>query len=150
MQLFQGLLELAVAMVVAVMSAWVAMRALMAATVGLDELDEIRQGNLAVGVLLAAAFWSSGLYDNNWLPGAYTSGGASVKSIPGQPPAGIRVMSLREAMKREPQVIEQHLARHASNKDDSFTALNTAFIEDGAFIAKGSKKRSSKPLVLGP
>ena len=42
--------------------------------------------------------------------------------------------SLREALREEPQRLEPHLARHASFQDSAFTALNTAFLEDGAFV----------------
>lgn len=42
--------------------------------------------------------------------------------------------SLREALREDPQSVEPHLARHAGFQDSVFTALNTAFLEDGAFI----------------
>lgn len=44
------------------------------------------------------------------------------------------VRSLREALREEPQLLEPHLARHASFEKNAFTALNTAFLEDGAFV----------------
>ena len=50
--------------------------------------------------------------------------------------AGLRpvVRSLREALLEEPELLEPHLARHASFEKSAFTALNTAFLEDGAFV----------------
>jgi Fe-S cluster assembly protein SufD len=44
------------------------------------------------------------------------------------------VRSLREALLEEPELLEPHLARHASFEKSAFTALNTAFLEDGAFV----------------
>jgi Fe-S cluster assembly protein SufD len=43
-------------------------------------------------------------------------------------------MSLAEAIEREPEAVRRHLGQHADWQDDAFTALNTAFIHDGAFI----------------
>ena len=48
---------------------------------------------------------------------------------------GVRVSSLAEAMVSDRPVVEQHLARYASVEDDGFTALNTAFLHDGAFVS---------------
>jgi len=50
----------------------------------------------------------------------------------GAGPAVVR--SLREALREEPQLLEPHLSRHASFERNAFTALNTAFLEDGAFV----------------
>ena len=44
------------------------------------------------------------------------------------------VRSLEEALREEPRILEPHLARHASFEKNAFTALNTAFLEDGAFV----------------
>jgi len=44
------------------------------------------------------------------------------------------VRSLREALREEPQLLKPRLARHASFEKNAFTALNTAFLEDGAFV----------------
>jgi Fe-S cluster assembly protein SufD len=42
--------------------------------------------------------------------------------------------SLREALKGEPQALEPRLAKRAKFESNAFTALNTAFLEDGAFV----------------
>ncbi len=44
------------------------------------------------------------------------------------------VASLRETLRDQPERLEPSLARHASFQDSAFTALNTAFLEDGAFV----------------
>jgi Fe-S cluster assembly protein SufD len=48
--------------------------------------------------------------------------------------AGATVGSLAEALTTHPEVLRQHLTRHVSPDYDGFTALNTAFLEDGAFV----------------
>lgn len=49
-------------------------------------------------------------------------------------PAGVVVCSLAEALARHPGLVEPHLARHADFASQVFTALNTAFLQDGAFV----------------
>lgn len=55
-------------------------------------------------------------------------------------PGGVEIRSLREAISRQPERLERHLSRIAGEEANPFTALNTAFIEDGAavFIAPGA------------
>jgi len=50
-------------------------------------------------------------------------------------PTGIRAGSLADALRGDDAaLIEQHLTRHAGFAESAFTALNTAFIRDGAFV----------------
>src|SRR5260370_5458997 len=49
-------------------------------------------------------------------------------------PQGTMVVSLADALKHNSDRIERHLAQHADYEDHAFTALNTAFIQDGAFV----------------
>lgn len=55
-------------------------------------------------------------------------------SSPGSLGDGLSVRSLAEALRGDRDVLEQHLARYAGYYDDAFSALNTAFMEDGAFV----------------
>ncbi len=48
--------------------------------------------------------------------------------------AGAFIGSLRTAIAERPELVERELARHADYQHDALAALNTAFIEDGAFI----------------
>src|SRR5207245_7666909 len=52
-----------------------------------------------------------------------------------QPP-GVKVMSLAEALASERSLLEPHLGRlaRAADRTQIFAALNTAFLEDGAFL----------------
>ena len=54
-------------------------------------------------------------------------------------PKGVQIASLAETLRESPSSIEAHLARYASYENHAFTALNTALMEDGAFVhvAKG-------------
>jgi Fe-S cluster assembly protein SufD len=47
---------------------------------------------------------------------------------------GLRVISLEEAAKSSSSLIPQHLARHARYDENSFAALNTAFVTDGVVL----------------
>ena len=47
---------------------------------------------------------------------------------------GSVVGSIALAIKQKTPSLKEHLARHASYRDQAFVALNTAFLEDGAFI----------------
>ncbi len=49
--------------------------------------------------------------------------------------AGVTVTSLSQALSAHPDLIQAHLARYAEYHQDAFTALNTAFVEDGAFVS---------------
>jgi len=55
-------------------------------------------------------------------------------SSPGSPGGGLTVRSLAQAIREDRDVLEQHLARYAGYHQDAFSALNTAFMEDGAFV----------------
>lgn len=55
-------------------------------------------------------------------------------STRGPLPEGVRVMSLAAALVDERDLVEPHLARHADFGTQAFTALNTAFMTDGAFV----------------
>ncbi len=47
---------------------------------------------------------------------------------------GIRARSLADALSSDDPLITRHLARHAKFDEHAFTALNTAMMEDGAFV----------------
>ena len=63
-------------------------------------------------------------------------------------PDGVKAGSLAEFLEREPGLVEPHLAQHARFEDQAFTALNTAFLKDGAFIHVPRMKVLSEPIHL--
>ncbi|HZR32278.1 MAG TPA: Fe-S cluster assembly protein SufD [Terriglobales bacterium] len=61
-------------------------------------------------------------------------------SVLGVLPKGVKVGSLAEQITNNASAIEPHLGRYLNTQRDAFCALNTAFIEDGAYlhIARGA------------
>ncbi|HEX8810913.1 MAG TPA: Fe-S cluster assembly protein SufD, partial [Terracidiphilus sp.] len=55
-------------------------------------------------------------------------------SLLGALPDGVRVGSLGEEISNRPEAIEPHLGRYLDSSRDAFCALNTAFMEDGAYV----------------
>ncbi len=49
-------------------------------------------------------------------------------------PEGAQAGSLAATLASDPEAVAPHLARHARYQDHAFAALNTAFIQDGAFV----------------
>ncbi len=62
--------------------------------------------------------------------GSYSEKLSSSRSLP----RGVCVGSLRRALEERVREIEPYLARHAEPEANPFTALNTAFIDDGAYL----------------
>ena len=78
------------------------------------------------GASLGEPGWSQLVFVN----GGYSEELSSVSSLP----AGVMVVNLVEAMRSTPDLVQAHLARHADYEANAFTALNTAFIHEGAFV----------------
>ena len=49
-------------------------------------------------------------------------------------PAGVTALSLAEACRRDGELVRRHLGHYAGDARSAFTALNTAFLDDGAFV----------------
>jgi len=49
-------------------------------------------------------------------------------------PKGVKIAGLREQIANNPDALETHLGRYLDIHRDPFCALNTAFVEDGAFV----------------
>lgn len=49
-------------------------------------------------------------------------------------PGGVIACSLADSLQFNRELVELHLARHLDYEDDFFSALNTAFIEEGGFV----------------
>ena len=61
---------------------------------------------------------------------------------------GTRVANLAEAFATDGDLARDHLAQYAAVGEDGFTALNTAFVKDGAFIYVPDGERLETPLHL--
>ena len=55
-------------------------------------------------------------------------------SLIGKLPAGVKVVSLGKEIGDNPTEVQAHLGRHLNTGRDAFAALNTAFLEDGAYV----------------
>ncbi len=61
--------------------------------------------------------------------------GHFVGEIPADGPAwGALARGIRALLGEEPEIVEPHLARGAEDASNAFTALNAAFLTDGAFV----------------
>jgi len=61
---------------------------------------------------------------------------------------GVRVARLKDVLASEPGLAESHLARHADFRKSAFTALNTAFLSDGAFVHVERGAAVAQPIML--
>ena len=61
---------------------------------------------------------------------------------------GATATSLAAALPADGSVVQQHLARYAAFPDEAFTALNTAFLQDGAFVYVPRRVTLARPLHL--
>lgn len=69
-------------------------------------------------------------------------------SNPGPVVSGITVSSLARTLANDASALEPHLARHAESDKNAFTALNTAFFQDGAFIRVNRGVTLAEPVHL--
>jgi Fe-S cluster assembly protein SufD len=63
-------------------------------------------------------------------------------------PEGVLVSPLAAALDAHALVIEPHLARHAAFENEVFTALNTAYLRDGAFIRVARGRQNPAPVQV--
>jgi Fe-S cluster assembly protein SufD len=66
----------------------------------------------------------------------------------GRLPPGLRVESLGAALSGDGEVVAHHLARHAAFDRNGFTALSTAFLDDGAFVLVSDGIELEQPIEL--
>src|SRR5205823_5979871 len=76
--------------------------------------------------------------------GRYASELSSPRSLLGD----LMVTNLAAALHAHPELVEPHLARYAAYESQAFTALNTAFMADGAFVYLPAEKVVETPIHL--
>ncbi len=69
-------------------------------------------------------------------------------SSPGKLPGGIEISNLATEIESQPSALEEWLGRYLDTKRDPFSALNTAFLEDGAFIYVAKNTVLEAPIHL--
>jgi Fe-S cluster assembly protein SufD len=58
------------------------------------------------------------------------------------------VQSLAHVVAHRPELVQQYLGRYAATLDRPFSALNTAFVSDGAFVHVPAKATMAEPVQL--
>jgi Fe-S cluster assembly protein SufD len=69
-------------------------------------------------------------------------------SSPRPLPSGVQVGSLAAVLASAPSQVEPYLARYAGYEEQAFVALNTAFMQDGAFVFIPSGRVVAEPIHL--
>jgi Fe-S cluster assembly protein SufD len=84
-----------------------------------------------------------------WTTLVFVDGGYSeALSSAGELAAGVRAGSLAQALRADGVMLEKHLARHASIESSPFTALSTAFMQDGGFLHVPANTDLTRPVHL--
>jgi Fe-S cluster assembly protein SufD len=76
--------------------------------------------------------------------GRYDAALSSTASLPD----GVTLLPLPQAYEELPLVVEQYLGKIAAYEGQTFTALNTAFLEDGAVLHVGREVEVARPIHL--
>jgi Fe-S cluster assembly protein SufD len=101
-------------------------------------------GRVSAAQLAPFTFGASGWHTLVFVNGRYD---ASLSSVAGLPD-GVSVLPLARAYDELPLLLEQHMGRIASIDAHTFTALNTAFINDGAVVHVGKDVEVARPIHL--
>jgi Fe-S cluster assembly protein SufD len=89
-------------------------------------------------------FGASGWHTLVFVNGRYDAALSSVAGLPD----GVSVLPLARAYDELPLLLEQHVGHIASIDTHTFTALNTAFINDGAVVHVGKDVEVARPIHL--
>jgi Fe-S cluster assembly protein SufD len=73
---------------------------------------------------------------------------AAELSASGTPAPGLTVKSLAAALESDSALLEKYLARQTAGENNAFTALNTAFFQDGALVHIAAGTRVESPIHL--
>ena len=97
----------------------------------------------------AADVAQAGLGEPGWpqlvfVNGCYDGALSSTASLPD----GVTVTNLSEAMQSSPDLVRQSLGRYADYESNAFTALNTAFVHEGAFVHVPDGAQVEDPIRL--
>ncbi len=60
----------------------------------------------------------------------------------------VSVLSMADALEKQPELVEKYLAQAVTNKEHSFIAFNTAWFSDGLFVHIPAKVVVEKPIQL--
>lgn len=60
----------------------------------------------------------------------------------------VQILSFAEALKTDPDLVGSYFARYADYQDNAFTALNTAFANDGVVVRVPDNSTVEQPIIL--
>jgi Fe-S cluster assembly protein SufD len=86
--------------------------------------------------LATAGPWCTAWHETVFVNGCYAPAlsRSAATHEPREGLGGATAVSLADALQTHGDIVQQHLARHVPCDYDGFTALNTAFLRDGAFV----------------
>jgi len=96
------------------------------------------------GILATVMFGELTKHQLVFVNGHYSERLSSLVSLP----QGVKVGSLAAAIVSRPTVVEAYLGRYAGYQNRAFVALNTAFMEDGAFVHVSKGRVIDEPIHL--
>ena len=79
-----------------------------------------------------------------FINGAYSEKYSDIKNISNK----IVIKSMADALINDESLLKKHLTKHINQELNSFTALNTAFIQDGAYINISANTNIDKPINI--
>ena len=79
-----------------------------------------------------------------FINGAYSEKYSDIKNISSK----IVIKSMADALINDESLLKKHLTKHINQELSSFTALNTAFIQDGAYINISANTNIDKPINI--
>jgi Fe-S cluster assembly protein SufD len=79
-----------------------------------------------------------------FVDGAYHAALSSVSGLP----SGVRLGRMSDALRGDGDVLASHIGRHAQIEQNPFTALNTAFLQDGALVHVAPGVSLEQPIYL--
>jgi Fe-S cluster assembly protein SufD len=64
------------------------------------------------------------------------------------PDSELQILTFAEASKTQPELVEQYFNKYSDYQDNAFTALNTAFAQNGVFVHVSDNKVVAQPIIL--
>jgi Fe-S cluster assembly protein SufD len=107
------------------------------------EFDIAPNSNLTLDQLKESAPW-----DDDWTTLVFVNGRYSAELSSSSENGSVTVGSIAELSRNDGKGLEAHLSSLANIDQDGFTALNTAFVSDGAFVQVAEGASIETPLHL--
>ena len=98
--------------------------------------------------LVAESVRSAAPWVDDWNTLVFVNGRFSGDLSRVHEPDGVTVSSLAQAIEEDGEVVQRHIGSLTSVEDDGFSALNTAFIGDGALVHVPEGARGERPVHL--